>query len=78
MLGQDLSNRGRQGRLPMIDVSNRPNVHVRLASIKLFLTHLFVSRSLTLIKKFNLGRRACYVAREATRLLKWFIDSSIQ
>jgi hypothetical protein len=30
----------------VIDVPNRPDVHVRLGSIKLFLAHLLFSRSL--------------------------------
>jgi hypothetical protein len=39
MLRQNLRNRRRQRRLAMIDVPDRPDVYVRLAAIKFFLTH---------------------------------------
>src|SRR5713226_9045887 len=38
-LRQHLGDRRRQSRLPVIDVSYRPHIHVRLRSIKLFLRH---------------------------------------
>jgi hypothetical protein len=39
VLGQHLRDRRRQRRLAMIDVTDRPNVYVRLAAIKFFLRH---------------------------------------
>ena len=38
VLAQNLRDRRRQRRLAVIDVTNRPNVHVRLTPVKLFLT----------------------------------------
>src|SRR6266508_934692 len=40
LLGQYQRDRRRQCRLPVIHVTNRPDVHVRLAAIKLLFTHL--------------------------------------
>src|ERR1700723_3219892 len=40
MLRQYLCDCCRQGRLAVINVSNRPNVHVRFGPVKLFLRHL--------------------------------------
>src|SRR6202020_2529111 len=39
LLGHDLRQRRRQGRLAMINMPNRPDVHVRLRSLKLPLRH---------------------------------------
>jgi hypothetical protein len=39
VLLQYLGYRCRQRRLAVIDVTNRPDVHVRLRTIKLFLAH---------------------------------------
>jgi hypothetical protein len=42
VLLQYLRDRRRQRRLPVIHVPYCPDVHVRLASIEFFLTHLFI------------------------------------
>ena len=39
VLGQHLGDRRRQRRLAVIDVPDRPDVHVRLAAVKFFLRH---------------------------------------
>jgi len=41
LLGQMLGDGRGQGRLAMIDMTNRPYVHVRLLALKLLLGHLF-------------------------------------
>ena len=41
VLRQHLRDRRRQRRLAMIDVTNRPNVYVRLRPVKLFLAHCY-------------------------------------
>src|SRR6185312_8798484 len=38
-LGHHLRQRRRQGRLPVVNVTNRPHVHVRLAALKLLFGH---------------------------------------
>jgi hypothetical protein len=45
MLGQHLGDGRRQGRLAMIDVTDRPHIHVRLIPFKFLFRHcsLFVS-----------------------------------
>ena len=45
LLRQNQRNRRRQRRLPVIHVPNRPNVHVRLAAIKLLFAHLVATPS---------------------------------
>ncbi len=42
VLGQRLGDRRRQGGLAVIDVPDRPHVHVRLTAIKFFLRHVCV------------------------------------
>ena len=42
VLCQHLRDRRRQRRLAMIDVPNRPNVHVRLAAVKFLFRHCFM------------------------------------
>jgi hypothetical protein len=37
---QNLRNRSRQRRLPMINMTNRPNVQVRLRALELLFRHL--------------------------------------
>jgi hypothetical protein len=39
LLGQMLGDGRSQGRLPMVDVTDRPYVHVRLLALKLLLGH---------------------------------------
>jgi hypothetical protein len=39
VLLQNLRDRRRQRRLAMINVSNRPNIHVRLAAVKFLFRH---------------------------------------
>ena len=39
LLRQDVRHRRRQRRLPMVNVSNRPHVHVRLRSLKFAFGH---------------------------------------
>ena len=39
MLGQHFRDRRRQGGLAVIDVPDRPDIHVRLAAIEFFLCH---------------------------------------
>ena len=39
VLRQHLGDRRRQGRLAVIDVTDRPDIHVRLAALELFLRH---------------------------------------
>src|SRR5262249_4386844 len=38
---QDLGDGGRQGRLAVVDVPNRPHVHVRLAPVEFLFAHSF-------------------------------------
>ena len=40
---QRLRNRRRQRRLPMVDMTHRPNIHMRLVALELLLTHGYVS-----------------------------------
>jgi hypothetical protein len=44
MLGQRLGDRRRQRRLAMIDVSDRPDVHVRLAAVKFLFCHFYLKK----------------------------------
>jgi hypothetical protein len=41
VLGQHLGDRRRQRGLPVVNVTDRPYVYVRLAAIKFFLCHFF-------------------------------------
>jgi hypothetical protein len=41
-LRQRLGNRRRQRRLAMVDVTHRPNVHMRLVALELLLAHCFL------------------------------------
>jgi hypothetical protein len=39
VLRQNLRDRRRQRRLPVIDMTDRPDIHVRLAAVKFLFTH---------------------------------------
>jgi hypothetical protein len=58
VLLQHLGDGRRQRRLAVIDVTDRPHVHVRLAAIKLFLAHgLLLNPFRFFTARFNSGRR---------------------
>jgi hypothetical protein len=50
MLAHHFRYRRRQGRLPVIDVPDCPDIHVRLASVKLLFAHLLYVTSNKFIK----------------------------
>ena len=58
-LSQHLRDGGRQSGLAMIHVTNRPDVHVRLAAVKLFLGHLACPLNFRGFKQFR-----CQIARK--------------
>src|SRR5262249_46737786 len=55
VLGQHLGDRRREGGLAVIDVSDRPDVYVRLTAVKFFLCHL-PPVSLKILKLQQAGR----------------------
>jgi hypothetical protein len=42
VLRQRLRDRRRQGRLPMVNMPNRPDIHVRLATVKFLFRHMLL------------------------------------
>ena len=56
VLRHHLRDRRRQRRLPVIHVPDRPDVHVRLGTVKFFLRHLFYPRVRRLQSAFKSKR----------------------
>ena len=54
--GQHLGDRRCQGRLAMVNVPDRPHVHMRLRSLKLLLCHEFSSSSISAQCKYTCVR----------------------
>src|SRR5688572_1665172 len=71
VLRQHLRDRRRQRRLPVVHVPNRPDVHVRLGTVKFFLRHVFFPMcaqavSPALFLSFAL-RTLCVVSSQRTK-----------
>jgi len=59
-----LRDRRRQRRLPMIDVTNRSNIHMRLLPLKLFLRHLTILPLLAGFRPQVIYRRSGFFGHE--------------
>src|SRR5580692_442162 len=84
-LGHHLRQRRRQRRLPVVHVTNRPHVHVRLAALEFLFGHGVLPRLLTLLTSYFLmmpsaifGGTSIYFANSIVNVARpWLMERTV-